>query len=714
MNHQDPFPPPFRLYQWLVQPDLNRISGPDGPVRLEPRVMAVLLALAARPNQVVTRLELLDEVWGDTVVGEEILTRAVSELRRVFGDNARRPEFIETIRQNGYRLIAPVVAPDPDPESISPQVEPISGVTRVRNRRGSRLSLMVVGIVLSVLTVAGAYVLRHRDTKSAIDNSLPAVPLTSYSGREFHPALSPDGTRVAFAWSGPEQGHTAIYVKQRNSEAALQLSDDPGWAAWPAWSPDGQTVAFVQTAGTVSTIGLVPSLGGPVRWIRRVAGLIEGLDWSPDGTQLAFAARDTVSGRYCLFRCDLDVLRVTPIPVDRPDDAGDFQPRFGPQGRRLAWLGRDRAGGGSVFMAPAGGGEATMITSSLGKLQGLAWTSSGQALVYAAATDGVYRLWQVSTGNDRPHLIPIPGEFAWNPSISRDTGDLAFEQVRVDQDLWRVTVRDRHSWTVDAQPFVTSTRWESAADFRPDGTAIAFVSNRSGYPEIWLGDAQGEQLRRLTALGATAISNLLWAPTGDKLACNAVLAGVPRIVIADAVSGVTRQLSLGYAHEMFVAWGATGRDILVAASSVAAGWQIYRQGLAGGDPIRITRHGGLTAREGPDGRTLYFTRPDRPGLWRRSSGGRIAPELILPDLLPRDRFNWRLADGRIVWVMRTGSTALLMEYKLASHRSELLAELPGLQGSGLAVLAGKDVFVYPRRGEIAGDLMLITGGGQGK
>ncbi|MFT5316736.1 MAG: DNA-binding winged helix-turn-helix (wHTH) protein, partial [Candidatus Krumholzibacteriia bacterium] len=56
MNHPETFRPPFRLNQWLVQPDLNRISGPDGTTQVEPRVMAVLLALAQRPGDVLTRL----------------------------------------------------------------------------------------------------------------------------------------------------------------------------------------------------------------------------------------------------------------------------------------------------------------------------------------------------------------------------------------------------------------------------------------------------------------------------------------------------------------------------------------------------------------------------------------------------------------------------------------------------------------------------------
>ena len=108
MNQPEKFPPQFRLGPWLVRPDLNRIEGGDGSVQVEPRVMKVLLCLAEKPGLVLTRLDLLDLVWGDTVVGEEILTRAISELRRVFGDSARQPRYIETIRNHGYRLIAEV------------------------------------------------------------------------------------------------------------------------------------------------------------------------------------------------------------------------------------------------------------------------------------------------------------------------------------------------------------------------------------------------------------------------------------------------------------------------------------------------------------------------------------------------------------------------------------------------------------------------------
>ncbi len=730
MNHPESFPPPFCLQQWLIQPELNRISDPRssrGPVQIEPRVMAVLLALAARPGELVTRLDLLDQVWGDTVVGEEILTRAVSELRRVFGDNARRPAYIETIRNNGYRLIvavvpaeveaAPVLVPAPAP-ATAPTASPASLKPPVPERRGgSWLRLSIVALVLVGLAVLGPRLLRHDPPATGADARPPVViPLTTFPGREYHPALSADGTRVAFAWSGLGGERTAIHIKQRNSETPLQLSDEPGWAAWPTWSPDGQTVAFVQTSEAISAICLVPSLGGAVRRIYTVAHLIEGLDWSPDGSRLAFSARDTVSGQYRLLLLDLATLAVAPVPTARPDNAGDFQPRFSPDGARLAWIGHDRRGGNGLFVVPVAGGDPRAVQFGLENLQGLAWTATGRDLVYAAAPAGVYQLWQAPAKGGAAQLIRTPGEYAWNPTIARSSGDLVYEQMRVDQDLWRVQIADRKTWQIETTPLITSTRWEFEADFHPDGRTVAFVSARSGNPEIWRADTEGRNLQKLTALGASAVSNVRWSPGGDRLACNAVVGGVPRILVVDPAGGEPLPVTTGRAREVFVSWSVTGDGLLIGADGGEGGqgWQVYRLGLTGDDPIQVTRDGGLAAQESADGRTLYFTRPGRRGLWRRQAGGRVESELVLPDLLPRDRFNWRLRGDRIIWVMRAGGAALLAEYDIASGHSLLLAELPGLQGAGLAVAPSGDTFLYPKMGEAAGDLMLIAGWGMSK
>lgn len=103
---------PFTLGEWLVQPQLNRLSRPGfADVQLEPKMVDVLVRLARDPGDVVSREALIDAVWPKVFISESVLTRAIAGLRRALGDDARKPRFIETIAKRGYRLMC--VEPKP-------------------------------------------------------------------------------------------------------------------------------------------------------------------------------------------------------------------------------------------------------------------------------------------------------------------------------------------------------------------------------------------------------------------------------------------------------------------------------------------------------------------------------------------------------------------------------------------------------------------------
>jgi TolB-like protein/DNA-binding winged helix-turn-helix (wHTH) protein len=98
----------FQLGPYRVYPRRELIVGPDETHHVENKVMRVLLALSAQAQQPVTRQALLDDVWAGTVVGDEVLSRAVSMLRGYFNDTPSSPTFIRTIPKTGYELILPV------------------------------------------------------------------------------------------------------------------------------------------------------------------------------------------------------------------------------------------------------------------------------------------------------------------------------------------------------------------------------------------------------------------------------------------------------------------------------------------------------------------------------------------------------------------------------------------------------------------------------
>jgi len=119
----------LKIGDWLADPVLDELRRGEQLVKLEPRKMRLLMALARRPQQLVTLEQLLSEVWADLVVTPSSVYQSISQLRGVLGDDASQPRYIVTVPRKGYRLVAPVQAvanayePEPAPAPM-PAVAP--------------------------------------------------------------------------------------------------------------------------------------------------------------------------------------------------------------------------------------------------------------------------------------------------------------------------------------------------------------------------------------------------------------------------------------------------------------------------------------------------------------------------------------------------------------------------------------------------------------
>ncbi len=94
------------IADWVFDPNSRYLSSGQAKHRLSPKAAQVLLNLVQEPGRVWSRDALLDAAWGGQTVGEEVLTQVIAELRRAFGDDFRRPRYIETVHKTGYRLLA--------------------------------------------------------------------------------------------------------------------------------------------------------------------------------------------------------------------------------------------------------------------------------------------------------------------------------------------------------------------------------------------------------------------------------------------------------------------------------------------------------------------------------------------------------------------------------------------------------------------------------
>ena len=107
-RHEQTTKSEFVVGDCVVRPDTNEIVRNGETLHLEPKSMEILAYLMARRGEMVSRDELLDQIWPDVHVGDNSLTAAIIKIRRALADDARDPDYVETIPKRGYRLIAPV------------------------------------------------------------------------------------------------------------------------------------------------------------------------------------------------------------------------------------------------------------------------------------------------------------------------------------------------------------------------------------------------------------------------------------------------------------------------------------------------------------------------------------------------------------------------------------------------------------------------------
>ena len=96
----------FQLGPWLIQSVRNLILRGGVEIHLTPKAMDLLVCLAKRPGEVVSRDFLLRDVWDGASITDDAITRCIGELRRAFDDDPRNPAVLETVSRRGYRIVA--------------------------------------------------------------------------------------------------------------------------------------------------------------------------------------------------------------------------------------------------------------------------------------------------------------------------------------------------------------------------------------------------------------------------------------------------------------------------------------------------------------------------------------------------------------------------------------------------------------------------------
>ena len=698
----------FTIGSWYVRPSMNVVTSAYRTVQLEPKVMQMLVILAERAGEVISRDALHQQLWPDAIVTDKALTRLASELRKAFGDDARDPQVIATISKNGYRLVAPVTFVSPGDGSLQvsdprvvPMLTPTLGI-QPRSRRVRALWLTGAVAVLAAGVAIGALM------TDGSEEYVPALQLTSYAGHEISPALSPAGSEVAFSWQGAAGDNWDVYVTQPGADGLLRLTDHPGDDLHPTWSPDGTQIAFLHYDDAGCVINRVPALSGPVRavaaceWsdVEDRPWRTSSIDWSPDGRFIAGSGG-------AVYLLDLETGERS--PVSRPPDQvlADMNPVFSPDGRSIAFARLRPAASADLFRISVDGRDEIQLTNEARLILGHAWTRDGLSLLFSSNRSGRFGLWRVGLDGGEPAAVPADGWNIEKVSVARAGHRIVYEAWIYDTNIWLAPIDDGR----EPKRIISSTLWDRHPTVSPDGSRIAFVSNRTGSWEIWTSGADGMDQAQMTRIGGPLVSVPRWSPDGARIAFQTNDRSSARIAILDVASGAVTPFTGSESDDVAPSWSPSA-DRIYFGSNRSGSWQIWSQPVLGGAAVQVTRSGGYAAQPSSDGRYLFVARDDTAGLWRLPIGSSVETR-ILGVPIGSDWGNWALSDEGIIVLTRrdagTPTALLLFDFDGRPVREVMtLDRAPTPHHPGLSVFPGGRSVLLTLVDATESDLFVMT------
>jgi Tol biopolymer transport system component len=207
------------------------------------------------------------------------------------------------------------------------------------------------------------------------DQAKPS-PLTVYLGHETSPAVSPDGTQVAFSWQPPGEDRDIYILRLPEKGTPRRLTRTSDHDDSPAWSPDGRQIAFVRNSGENGAIFIIDSSGGSERKVIATTGL--AVAWARDNSSLVYddvVPEKAISGLFKLSTVTGTRQQLT-SPTAEPGH-GDFWPVVSPDGKTVAFSRRLTYNDSDVYIVPIGGGAPRRISSDRRQIHGLTWTPDG-------------------------------------------------------------------------------------------------------------------------------------------------------------------------------------------------------------------------------------------------------------------------------------------------------------------------------------------------
>ncbi len=698
-----PLPPPvdlsacadFTLGTWTVEIKESRIRRGERIYEVDEQVLSAIVLIVEAGESGIRRDTLCLRLYGPVRPENHPakLRRITSFLRRVLGDDGSvrllNTENDGYAFQTGAPVEGRLTPDDNDPDAPMRVTRAVTGPPAGRSRRRGVALGAAVAVVIGLTAVL--ILLVERREGILFGQVATTETLIKEPGQQLSPSFSPDGAQLVYSWRKTD-GSQKLYIRSMRTGETRSLTDGDGHDENPVWAPKGGLIAFTRRGNDGCGVMVIGAHGENPRRVGdcefRTAGQMA---WGRDGSALAYVHRSAWSapGQVVLVNLsDGKSYGITQPTVGMP---GDALPALATTGRRLAFVRARALGVEDLQVLEFESGKPVRMTFDQAPIQGTAWEQGGHSILISSARRGTDALWRVRMdGFPLQQMVPSTDPQR-RPTVTEDGRSLAFEH-------WHVTTNfSRYSTSTDAEPglYRRGVAMERGLSLSADGKRAVYLSNFGDRERVYLANMPDGVPRPLTRGSYDAIETPRLSPDGKQVVFAASTQGHLDVYLVGSDGNTAEVRVTGDGESRAPSWSRDGKSLYFSSNRNGKRWQIFRQPVGKGGAEQVTDGGGLAAQESSDGQWLYFVRPDRKGLWQRSTAPGGDDQFLAGELSPVDWRNMEVARDAVWFVGRPAGDATLYRYVFAKGRVEPGPILVGLMpDSGLALLpSGREVIV---------------------
>jgi len=668
---------PFYLGEYLVLPDQLLLQAQGSSTKLDSKIMSLLIYFAENPGQVISRDQLIEHVWQGNIVSESSINWAISQMRKMLGDSASQAKYLKTISKKGYQLTATVSI-----KSETVIETPLNIPTEKPSKVTNKTYLVWALTILVLLSSLGLY-LRHTDANKIEYDFASATLITSLSGQEDDGRLSPDGSQLLFRHKALDKLNWQLFIQpltdnrkfaeysdkgektgrllsSRRVLSSLPLLQDSYNYLTAEWAPDGKSIAVVRKNINQCQMVMLRLDAKYSIVQQQVFNQCNNKGWSklvwhPNGQRLFFTDQIQQTDTYQVFEYSIASGEISSLTMPEKNGLGDKFIDIDSKGEKLLVL-RDINGIKTQFMS---------LNLNDNLLTELAMVESHYYSAYWGLKQDIWLNW----GNknvisydpkDKVSTALFSSTLNWNYNTKPylEFNKAIFTSSSANRSDILVLEAD-NQW----QPQIIQSDYNESLPTLNKSGNLAFISDRSGIPQIWLGETQ---LSDTSEYGE--FESLKWSHDDQHIL------GIRKGYLA-SINLEKESLRMHYSgdlHPNNANWSLDDKTIYFTAKSNKK-WRLFNI-AADSKNQEVTQIADIDIYNAHpfSNAEILFTKPEQQGLWSLDKKTHKA-RLLLPNFPWKNK--WQVVGDAVYYLNKQDGLNSFKRFELTSKKITTLASI---------------------------------------